>query len=132
MRQIQITYFKPLKLHEIWSIRIRIEMAIDSKLRSCDLVKLRVSDSHILKRAMVMQQKTRTALTHWIEQTNLSGSDYLFKGQTNSKGDISTRQYARIVKSWIAEIGLNPLDYGTHSLRRTKATLIGIDQDSTQ
>jgi len=142
----------PLKLHEIWSIRIRLEMsnrvrelalfnlAIDSKLRSCDLVKLRVSDiahgSHILKRSMVMQQKTqspvqfeitqktRTALTHWIGQANLSGSDYLFKGQTNSKGHISTRQYARIVKSWIAEIGLNPLDYGTHSLRRTKATLI--------
>lgn len=56
MRQIQITYFKPLKLHEIWSIRIRLEMAnrirdlalfnlaIDSKLRSCDLVNLRVSD----------------------------------------------------------------------------------------
>ena len=86
----------PLRLHEIWSIRIRLEvanqirdlamfnLAIDSKLRSCDLVKLRVSDvahgKHILKRAMVMQQKTqspvqfeitqktRTALTHWIER----------------------------------------------------------------
>lgn len=96
----------PLKLHEIWSIRIRLEvanrirdlalfnLAIDSKLRSCDLVKLRVRDiahgSHILKRAMVIQQKTqspvqfeitpktRTALTHWIEQANLSGSDFLF------------------------------------------------------
>ena len=142
----------PLKLHEIWSIRIRLEvanrirdlalfnLAIDSKLRSCDLVKLRVGDvtngKQILKRAMVMQQKTqrpvqfeitektRTALTHWIEQAKLSGSDYLFKGQTSSKSHISTRQYARIVKSWIAEIGLNPLDYGTHSLRQTKATLI--------
>ncbi|MEW7987063.1 MAG: tyrosine-type recombinase/integrase [Candidatus Thiodiazotropha sp.] len=115
-------------------------LAIDSKLRSCDLVKLRVSDiahgSHILKRVMVMQQKTqrpvqfeitqktRAAITHWIEKANLSGSDYLFKGQTNSKGHISTRQYARIVKSWTAEIGLDPLDYGTHSLRRTKASLI--------
>jgi integrase len=142
----------PLKHHEIWSIRIRLEMAnrirdlalfnlaIDSKLRSCDLVKLQVTDiahgSHILKRTMVMQQKTqspvqfeitqktRTALTHWIEQANLSGSDYLFKGHTSTKGHISTRQYARIVKSWITEIGLNHLDYGTHSLRRTKATLI--------
>jgi integrase len=85
---------------------------------------------------MVMQQKTqrpvqfeitdktRTALTHWIEQAILSGSDYLFKGQPNSKGHISTRQYARIVKSWVSQIGLNPLDYGTHSIRRTKATLI--------
>ncbi|MCP5171006.1 MAG: tyrosine-type recombinase/integrase [Pseudomonadales bacterium] len=55
---------------------------------------------------------------------NLSGSDYLFKGQTNSKSHISTRQYARIVKIWVTEISLNPLDYGAHSLRRTKATLI--------
>jgi integrase len=90
-------------------------LAIDSKLRSYDLVKLRVSDiahgNHILNCAMVMQQKTQrpvqfkiaqktsSALTHWIEQANLSGSDYLFKGQTNSKGHISTRQYARIIKS---------------------------------
>lgn len=142
----------PLKLREIWSIRIRLEvdnkirnltlfnLAIDSKLRSCDLVKLRVNDvahgKHILKRAMVMQQKTqspvqfeatqktRTAHSHWIEKINTSGNDYLFKGQANSKGRISARQYVLIVKGWIAEIDLNPLDYGTHSLRRTKATLI--------
>lgn len=142
----------PLKLQEIWSIRIRLEMsgrlrdlalfnlAIDSKLRSCDLVKLRVSDiahgATILKRAMVMQQKTkqpvqfeitektRHSLSDWIEYANLSNHDFVFIGQTNSKGHISTRQYARIVKSWVTEIGLDPLDYGTHSLRRTKATLI--------
>jgi integrase len=142
----------PLKLHEIWSIRIRLELAdkirdlaifnlaIDSKLRSCDLVKLRVSDiahgRHILKRAMVMQQKTgrpvqfeitkktRAALIQWIDQEKLSNSDFLFKGKTNSKTHISTRQYARIVKNWVTEIGLDPLDYGTHSMRRTKATLI--------
>lgn len=143
----------PLKLHEIWSIRIRLEMANRVRaetllcltwsliaLRSCDLVKLRVNDvahgNRILKCAMVMQQKTqshvqfeitqktRTALIHWIEQANLSGNDYLFKGQTNSKARISTRQYARIINGWISEIGLNSLDYGRHSLRRTKATLI--------
>ncbi|MEW8245932.1 MAG: tyrosine-type recombinase/integrase, partial [Candidatus Thiodiazotropha endolucinida] len=142
----------PLRLHEIWSIRIRLEvankirdlalfnLAIDSKLRSCDLVKLRVSDvahgKHILKRAMVMQQKTqrpvqfeitdktRASLSKWIDQAKLSNSDFLFKGQTNSKGHISARQYARIVKSWVSQIGLDPLDYGTHSIRRTKATLI--------
>ncbi|MEW8078940.1 MAG: tyrosine-type recombinase/integrase [Candidatus Thiodiazotropha endolucinida] len=142
----------PLRLHEIWSIRIRLEvankirdlalfnLAIDSKLRSCDLVKLRVSDvahgKHILKRAMVMQQKTqrpvqfeitdktRASLSKWIDQAKLSNSDFLFKGQTNSKGHISTRQYARIVKSWVSQIGLDPLDYGTHSIRRTKAKLI--------
>jgi integrase len=115
-------------------------MAIDSKLRSCYLVKLRVSDvahgKHILKRAMVIQQKTqrpvqfeitdktRTALSKWIDQAKLSNSDFLFKGQTNSNGHISTRQYARIVKNWGSQIGLNLLDYGTHSIRRTKATLI--------
>jgi integrase len=142
----------PLKLHEIWSIRIRLELAekirdlalfnlaIDSKLRSCDLVKLRVSDiahgRHVLKRAMVMQQKTgrpvqfeitektRKTLIKWIEHAKLSSSDFLFKGQTNSKKHITTRQYARIVKNWVTGIGLDPLDYGTHSMRRTKATLI--------
>lgn len=76
--------------------------AIDSKLRSCDLVKLRVSDvahgKHVLKRTMVMQQKTqrpvqfeitdktRASLSKWIDQAKLSNSDFLFKGQTNSEG----------------------------------------------
>lgn len=142
----------PLKLHEIWSIRIRLELsnnirdlalfnlAIDSKLRSCDLVKIRVRDishgSQIEKRAMVMQQKTaqpvrfeitektRNALATWIEYASLTSESYLFKSRVNSSNHISTRQYARIVKSWVEEIGLDPITYGTHSMRRTKATLI--------
>ena len=142
----------PLKLHEIWSIRIRLELsnnirnlalfniAIDSKLRSCDLVKIRVRDiahgSQIEKRAMVMQQKTgqpvrfeitkktRKSLSSWIKHAELTSDDYLFKSRINNSNHISTRQYARIVKSWVGEIGLDPIAYGTHSMRRTKATLI--------
>jgi len=86
-------------------------------------VKLRVSDvahgGHILKRAMIVQQKTqdpvqfeitqknRTALFHWIKKANLSSIDNLAKGQTKNKGHSSTRQYTRIVKNWITEIDLN-------------------------
>jgi len=142
----------PFKLQEIWSIRIRLELAnnirelallnlaIDSKLRSCDLVKLSVRDiSHgnqISKRAMVIQQKTkhpvqfeitkktRESLSKWIELAHLRADDYLFKSRLISSEHLSTRQYARIVESWVSSIGLNPSDYGTHSLRRTKPTLI--------
>jgi len=142
----------PLKLKEIWSIRIRLQMAnrkrdlalfnlaIDSKLRSCDLLRLRVLDvTHsgtIASRAMVMQQKTqqpvqfeimeqtRTAISNWITYAKLNNGDYLFKSRYKNSPHISTRQYARIVGSWVSKIGLDPAAYGTHSLRRTKASLI--------
>jgi len=142
----------PLKLKEIWAIRIRLELAnkirdlalfnlaLDSKLRSCDLVKLQVRDvahsSKISNRAMILQQKTqqpvqfeiteqtRTALKAWIDKAGLKSDDYLFKSRVRSSPHITTRQYARIVESWITDIGLNASEYGTHSLRRTKATLI--------
>ena len=142
----------PLKLQEVWSIRIRLEiaksqrdlalfnLAIDSKLRSCDLVKLKVIDiahgSTMLNRAMVIQQKThrpvqfevtsqtQKSATAWIEKAHLSSQSYLFPSRSKHDDHISTRQYARIVKSWFALIGLSPDEYGTHSLRRTKATLI--------
>jgi len=142
----------PLKLREIWSIRIRLQMAerhrdlalfnlaIDSKLRSCDLLTLRVLDiahgEHIAKRAMIMQKKTqqpvqfeitkqtRESVSIWIHYAGLSNDDYLFKSRLKSSQHLSTRQYSRIVASWVDEIGLNPADYGTHSLRRTKPTLI--------
>jgi integrase len=85
---------------------------------------------------MVMQQKTkqpvqfeitkqtREALSDWIKSKNLSYDDYLFKSRITKSDHISTRQYARIVNSWVSEIGLNPHEYGTHSIRRTKASLI--------
>lgn len=142
----------PLKLKEIWAIRIRLQLAnnvrdlalfnlaLDSKLRSCDLVSLRVRDiahgNKVSKRAMIMQQKTqqpvqfeiteqtREALTNWINHGALTSEDFLFKSRLKNSHHISTRQYARIVESWVSAIGLDPADYGTHSLRRTKASLI--------
>ncbi len=142
----------PLKLREIWAIRIRLQLkketrelaifnlAIDSKLRSCDLVKLKVRDvchgNGIAPRAMILQQKTqqpvqfeiteqtRDALKNWINHNHLRPEDYLFLSRINSSNHISTRQYARIVHKWVEMIGLDTSLYGTHSLRRTKATLI--------
>ena len=142
----------PLKLREIWSIRIHLQLehhlrnlalfnlAIDCKLRACDLVKLRVKDiSHgerIAKRAMIMQQKTQTpvqfeiteqtreALSKWIGHATLKSDNFLFPSRIKQSSHMSTRQYARLVESWMVEIGLEPSTYGTHSLRRTKASLI--------
>ena len=142
----------PLSLKEIWGIRIRLQiagrvrdlalfnLAIDSKLRGCDLVGLRVRDvahgAHIVSRATVLQQKTgqpvrfeiteetRTAVQAWITLRNLAATDFLFPSRHQRSGHLSTRQYARIVKRWVSLIGKDPYDYGTHSLRRTKATLI--------
>jgi len=142
----------PLKLKEIWAIRIRLQLsarirdlalfnlAIDSKLRSCDLVKIRIRDiahgSSIASRAMVMQQKThqpvrfeiteqtRDSISNWINHADLKSYDYLFKSRNRLSSHISTRQYARRVNVWLKDIGLDPAEYGTHSLRRTKASLI--------
>ncbi|MCP4982414.1 MAG: tyrosine-type recombinase/integrase [Gammaproteobacteria bacterium] len=142
----------PLKLKEIWAIRIRLQLAnnlrdlalfnlaIDSKLRSCDLVKIRVKDigtgKAVSSRAIVMQQKTsqpvqfeimeqtRESISTWIDFAGLSYSDFLFKSRVKLSPHISTLQYARIVESWISQIGLDPTAHGTHSLRRTKASLI--------
>jgi integrase len=115
-------------------------LAIDSKLRSWDLVRLRVRDVYhghgIAPRAMVLQQKThqpvqfeiteqtREALTNWIALHHCHPDDYLFPSRINPAHHLSTRQYARIVHKWVEMIGLDPSLYGTHSLRRTKATLI--------
>ena len=71
-----------------------------------------------------LTEKTHNALANWIEQAGLTGDNYLFKSRVNNSHHISTRQYARIVKAWVEEIGLDPITYGTHSMRRTKATLI--------
>lgn len=142
----------PLRVKDIWAIRVRLQLAnrrrdlalfnlgIDSKLRGCDLVKLRVTDvchgSKVAQRASVMQQKTRrpvqfevtegtrAAVAAWIEATKLHPMDFLFPSRVRNSPHISTRQYARIVKRWVAEIGLDPGDYGTHTMRRTKPTLI--------
>ena len=142
----------PLKLKEIWAIRVRLQMtgklrdlalfnlAIDSKLRACDLVKLRVEDisqsGRVSSRATVMQQKTRrpvtfeiteqarVAVSTWIHTMGLKKGDYVFPSRIKSSPHLSRRQYARILGTWVADIGLDPSVYGTHSMRRTKATLI--------
>jgi len=142
----------PLKLKEIWAIRIRLQMAkntrelalfnmaIDSKLRGCDLVKLRISDvaqsNRVSSRAIIMQQKThrpvqfeiteqtRDSLEAWINQTKLKSDQYLFPSRIHSSPHLSTRQYARIVEHWVKSIGLDPAAYGTHTMRLTKVTLV--------
>lgn len=135
----------PLRLNEIWAMRIRLQihdrhrdlalfnLAGDSKLRACDLLKLRVSDvsngGRIGSRAMIMQQKTRRpvqfeitsrtreAISKWIQRADLRRMAYLFSSRINGALHLSTRQYARIVESWVAGIGLDSTAYGTHSLR---------------
>lgn len=142
----------PLKLKDIWAIRVRLQLAertrelamfdlaIDSKLRACDLVKLRVNDvchgDRVSSRAIVMQQKTqrpvqfeitegtRDAVAAWIAQGGLRPGDFLFPSRIHESPHLSTRQYARIVGSWVRQIGLDPCAYGTHTMRRTKPTLI--------
>jgi len=142
----------PLKPREVWSIRVRLQLgenkrelalfnlAIDSKLRSCDLVNLRVADvsqvGRVKERAIVIQQKTgrpvqfelteqtRETLVDWISEKGLFDNDYLFPSRVHDSPHLSTRQYARIVSRWVESIGLEKNKYGTHSLRRTKAAQI--------
>ncbi|MAG81331.1 MULTISPECIES: tyrosine-type recombinase/integrase [unclassified Limnobacter] len=142
----------PLKLKDIWTIRIHLQnanavrdlalfnLAIDSKLRGCDLISLRVRDvahgNQILKRTMVIQRKTqrpvqfeltettRTAVARWLEVSQLKSEHFLFASRISTSEHLSTRQYARIVHGWAEKAGLDPTVYGTHSMRRTKATLI--------
>jgi integrase len=142
----------PLKQREIWAIRIRLQLqqearelalfnlAIDSKLRSCDLVRLRVRDicqvGRVASRAIVMQRKTqrpvqfeitestRESLSNWMCEAARGPDDYLFSSRLHDSPHLSTRQYARIVHRWVKAIGLNPAAYGTHTMRRTKPALI--------
>lgn len=142
----------PFKPKDIWALRVRFQMenrirelalfnlGIDSKLRGCDLVSLKVRDvSHgdqIASRAVVMQHKTqrpvqfeitpgtREDLLKWMKLAGLKSEDFLFPSRIHSSPHLGTRQYARILEHWVVELGLDPADYGTHSVRRTKATLI--------
>jgi integrase len=137
---------------DIWAIRIHLQnehqvrdlamfnLAIDSKLRGCDLVNLHVRDvthgNQILPRAMVVQRKTqrpvqfelteptRSAVSAWVEKANLRPEHYLFPSRLAKSPHVSIRQYVRIVHQWVAAIGLDSTVYGTHTMRRTKATLI--------
>ena len=142
----------PLKLKEIWAIRVRLQvfgrkrelalfdLGIDSKLRACNLLKLKVRDlchgERVAARAIVVQQKTsrpvqfeiteptRSALADWISLSGLASDDFLFPSRVHTSPHLSTRQNARIVDSCVEEIGLDPAAYGTYSIRRTKPSLI--------
>lgn len=143
---------RPLKVRQIWEIRFFLDregrhgdralfdLAIDSKLRGCDLVKLKigtlVSGAEIRTRAMVVQQKTgrpvqfelmadaRASLLAWLERRGGTVDDFAFPSRVDHAGHLSTRQYARLVDEWVSAVGLRREDYGTHSLRRTKASII--------
>ena len=142
----------PLQAKHVWAIRTCLQLskrirdlalfnlAIDSKLRGCDVVNLKVEDvaphGYAVDRAMVRQKKTgrpvkfeiteqtRHAITSLIEKWHLKPEQFLFPSQIRSSPHLSTRQYAKMVKKWVAGIDLDPAAYGTHSMRRTKATLI--------
>jgi integrase len=120
--------------------RALFDLAIDSKLRGCDIVKMKIGyiavGGAIRNRATVMQQKTkrpvqfeimteaRQTLLNWLNRRGGSLEDFIFPSRVNYMGHLSTRQYARLVDEWVSAVGLNVHEYGTHSLRRTKASLI--------
>jgi integrase len=142
----------PLRLKDVWAIRIHLQnahavrdlalfnLAIDSKLRGCDLVSLRVRDvthgNQVLQRALVIQRKTqrpvqfelteptRAAVNAWLQKASLRPEQYLFPSRLSVSPHLSTRQYARMIRRWASAAGLDPTAYGTHSMRRTKVTLI--------
>lgn len=141
-----------LKPVHVWGIRVRLQvgcrardlalfdLALDSKLRGCDLVRLRVSDilspSGVKRRVVVLQRKTsrpvqfevteqtRRSIAAWLEIKRLASEDWLFPSRMKRGFHLSTRQYARLVDKWVCLLGLDPAAYGTHSLRRTKVALL--------
>ncbi len=142
----------PLRTKHVWAIRTKLQvegrtrelamfnLAIDSKLRGCDVVALRVDDvaphGLAVDRATVRQKKTgrpvrfeiteqtREAVDDYIKAAQKKPGDFLFESRRRRDRCMSTRQYARLLSVWLGDIGLNPNFFGTHSLRRTKATLI--------
>jgi integrase len=142
----------PLGLQEIWTIRTQLHiahktrdlalfnLAIDSKLRRCDLVTLRVRDvahgDHVLSRTSIVRHKTREpvrfelteqtreAIAAWVKEAGLVPADHLFPTRQSNAPHMSTRHYVRMLKRWVALMGADRQEYGTHSLRRTKAALI--------
>ena len=148
----QVGAKRPLKPRQVWQIRFFLDregrlrdralfdLAIDSKLRGCDLIRIKIGTlvigSQIRTRAMVLQQKTgrpvqfelmsdaRASLLAWLERRGGTIDDYAFPSRIDPTFHMSTRQYARLVDEWVTAIGLRREEYGTHSLRRTKASII--------
>ena len=112
--------------------RAMFDLAIDSKLRGCDIV----LGGRVRSRAIVVQQKTKRpvqfelldhaqgSLSAWLERRGGAVTDFVFPSRIDHAKPISTRKYARLLEEWVNEIGLRREDYGTHSLRRTKAAII--------
>jgi integrase len=143
---------RPLLPKQVWAIRARLELAdnlrdlalfnvaIDSKLRGCDLVALKIDDlirdDRVRERVSVVQSKTnkpvqfevaentRETVTNWISSPEMIGCQFMFPSRFHDRPHISTRQYGRLVRDWVASIGLEPSGYGTHSMRRTKVAEI--------
>ncbi|MBV0893274.1 tyrosine-type recombinase/integrase [Paracoccus sp. Z118] len=142
----------PLMPRHVWSIRAPLEMAgsardlalfdmaVDSRLRGCDLVGLWVRDvfaaGRVKERASMIQSKTgkpvrfeitettRLFLERWIRDPEMIGLEFLWPSRIHGSPHLSTRQYVRIVGGWVSSIGLEPSAYGTHSMRRTKVAQI--------
>ena len=111
--------------------RALFDLAIDSRLRGCDLVKIKikinelVSGARIRDRAIIVQQKTgrpvqfdlleqaRTSLLQWLERRGGSVDEYVFPGRTGRLAHLSTRHYAHLIDEWVTAIGLRCEDYGT-------------------
>ena len=143
---------RPLKPRDVWAIRVRLQLqqrardlalfnlAIDSKLRGCDLVRLQVDDvcasGRVRDRATIIQKKTgrpvqfeiteqtRASIRAWLPEVEAANGQYLFPSRLRVQPHLSTRQYARIVHIWVESAGLDGAAYGTHSMRRTKAAQI--------
>lgn len=142
----------PLRPMHVWTIRVRLQIerrvrdlalfdiALDSKLRGCDVVALRLADiiaaGSLRRRATIIQQKTgrpvqfeitdqtRRSLTDWLSRRRGDADGWLFPSRMHPTQHLSTRQYIRLVKEWVALIGLEPPAFGSHSLRRTKVSLL--------
>jgi integrase len=143
---------RPLQPKDVWAIRVRLQiekrardlamfnLALDSKLRGCDLVNLRVDDiciaGHVKERATIVQRKTgrpvqfeitehtRASLQDWLAVRPTGHGACVFPSRVYKQPHLTTRQYARVVHSWFEHAGIDSRPYGTHSMRRTKAAQI--------
>jgi len=143
---------RPLKPKDVWAIRVRLQrkgrkrdlalfnLAIDSKLRGCDLLRLQVDEictgGRVRDRSTVIQKKTgrpvqfeitaqtRSSIQDWLSESELGNGCYLFPSRLRAQPHLSTRQYLRIIHAWVERAGLDGSGYGTHSMRRTKAAQV--------
>src|SRR4030095_9146101 len=141
----------PLRPKHVWSIRTKLQiegrtrdlamfnLAIDSKLRGCDVVAIRVEDGaangYTADRATIRQKKTgrpvrfelseqtRQAIDDYLKASDKRPGEFLFTGRRGPQTNMTTHQYARLVSEWIGSAGLDARLFGTHSLPRPKATL---------